>query len=83
MGALPKQRISRHRQGNRRRHIFLKSPELVPCQTCRELHRAHHVCPNCGCEIRLIHHGDPAKMQNMQMFTCCCGTRMEKEQRGG
>ena len=48
MGALPKQRMSRHRQGNRRRHIFLKSPELVPCQTCRELHRAHHVCPNCG-----------------------------------
>ncbi|HET9660895.1 MAG TPA: 50S ribosomal protein L32 [Thermomicrobiales bacterium] len=48
MGALPKQRISRHRQGNRRRHIFLKSPELVICQTCRELHRAHHVCPNCG-----------------------------------
>jgi large subunit ribosomal protein L32 len=48
MGALPKQRISRHRQGNRRRHIFLKTPELVTCQTCRELHRAHHVCPNCG-----------------------------------
>lgn len=48
MGALPKQRISRHRQGNRRRHIFLKSPELVICQTCREFHRAHHVCPNCG-----------------------------------
>ena len=40
------------------------------------------VCPNCGCEIRLVHHGDPAKMPNMQMFTCCCGTRMEKEQRG-
>jgi hypothetical protein len=37
------------------------------------------VCPNCGCEIRLIHHGDPAKMPNMQMFTCCCGTKMEKE----
>ena len=27
------------------------------------------VCPNCGCEIRLIHHGDPAKMPNMDMFT--------------
>ena len=40
------------------------------------------VCPNCGCEIRLIHHGDPAKMPKMDMFTCCCGTRMEKEQRG-
>ena len=37
------------------------------------------VCPNCSCEIRLIHHGDPAKMQNMQMFTYCCGTKMEKE----
>jgi hypothetical protein len=41
------------------------------------------VCPNCGCEIRLIHHGDPAKMPNMRPFTCCCGTQMEKEQRGG
>jgi predicted RNA-binding Zn-ribbon protein involved in translation (DUF1610 family) len=40
------------------------------------------VCPNCGCEIRLRHHGDPAKMPNMDMFICCCGTRMEKEQRG-
>ena len=41
------------------------------------------VCPNCGCEIRLIHHGDPAKMPNMRPFTCCCGTQMQKEQRGG
>ncbi|MFL5777328.1 MAG: hypothetical protein ACJ761_00160 [Chloroflexota bacterium] len=39
------------------------------------------VCPNCGCEIRLRHHGDLAKMRQMTMFTCCCGTRMEKEQR--
>ena len=39
------------------------------------------VCRNCGCEIRLIHHGDPAKMERMDDFTCCCGTRMEKEQR--
>ena len=41
------------------------------------------VCPNCGCEIRLRHHGDQAKMQQMTPFTCCCGTPMEKEQRGG
>jgi hypothetical protein len=40
------------------------------------------VCPNCGCEIRLRHHGDPAKMQQMTTFTCCCGTPMEKEHRG-
>ena len=41
------------------------------------------VCPNCGCEIRLRHHGDPEKMQRMDAFTCCCGTRMQKEQRPG
>jgi len=39
------------------------------------------VCPNCQCEIRLRHHGDPAKMQQMTNFTCCCGTPMQKEQR--
>jgi hypothetical protein len=33
-------------------------------------------CPNCGCEIRLTHHGDPAKMPRMEPFMCCCGTRM-------
>jgi large subunit ribosomal protein L32 len=48
MGALPKQRISRHRQGNRRRHIFLTAPALVECTNCRELRRPHPVCPNCG-----------------------------------
>ena len=37
------------------------------------------VCPNCRCEIMLKHHGDPQKMQRMQMFTCCCGTTMEFE----
>jgi hypothetical protein len=39
------------------------------------------VCPNCACEIRLRHHGEPAKMQQMTDFTCCCGTKMHKEQR--
>jgi len=39
------------------------------------------VCPNCGCEIRLRHHGDPSRMQRMTAFTCCCGTPMQKEQR--
>ena len=34
-------------------------------------------CPNCGCEILLTRHGDPARMPNMDVFTCCCGTRME------
>jgi large subunit ribosomal protein L32 len=48
MGALPKQRVSRRRQGNRRRHIYLTPPTLVECKHCRELKRSHHVCPNCG-----------------------------------
>ena len=48
MGALPKQRISRHRQGNRRRHIFLTAPALVDCRIWGELKRPHHVCPACG-----------------------------------
>ncbi|HEY7132554.1 MAG TPA: hypothetical protein VH440_09900 [Candidatus Limnocylindrales bacterium] len=37
------------------------------------------VCPNCHCEIRLVHHGDPQRMERMGPFTCCCGTLMEKE----
>ncbi len=41
------------------------------------------VCPNCGCEIMLKHHGDPARMPNMRPFTCCCGTPMEPEHPSG
>ena len=37
------------------------------------------VCPNCGCEIMLKHHGDRTKMERMEMFVCCCGTPMEYE----
>ena len=48
MGALPKQRISRHRQGNRRRHHFIAPLNLVECRHCGELKRPHHVCPTCG-----------------------------------
>ena len=48
MGALPKQRISRHRQGNRRRHIYISPVHLVGCKTCGEVKRPHHVCPSCG-----------------------------------
>ncbi|MFL5726498.1 MAG: hypothetical protein ACJ765_03160 [Chloroflexota bacterium] len=40
------------------------------------------VCPNCGCEIMLKHHGDPARMPNMASFTCCCGTEMVPEHEG-
>ncbi|HWV36428.1 MAG TPA: 50S ribosomal protein L32 [Thermomicrobiales bacterium] len=48
MGALPKQRVSRARQGNRRRHHFIAALNLVECQNCRAKKRPHHVCPTCG-----------------------------------
>lgn len=48
MGALPKQRISRHRQGNRRRHHWVTVPNLVSCKSCGEKKLPHHVCPSCG-----------------------------------
>jgi large subunit ribosomal protein L32 len=48
MGALPKQRVSRGRQRNRRRHHYLKLPQLMECPNCLQKKRTHYVCPNCG-----------------------------------
>lgn len=48
MGALPKQRISRARQGERRAHHHLKAPQLVACPQCKRPRLSHHACPNCG-----------------------------------
>ncbi len=48
MGALPKQRITRHRQGNRRRHLFIPALNLVNCPNCGDYRRPHHVCMTCG-----------------------------------
>lgn len=48
MGALPKQRISRAHQGNRRRHHFIQAPALVKCRNCNSTKQPHHVCPTCG-----------------------------------
>jgi large subunit ribosomal protein L32 len=48
VGALPKKRVSRSRQGNRRAHQKVSIPQLTVCPQCRQLRQAHHVCPNCG-----------------------------------
>lgn len=48
MGALPKQKISRRRRGNRRRLHFIPDLNLVPCRSCGEKKLSHHVCPTCG-----------------------------------
>jgi large subunit ribosomal protein L32 len=48
MGALPKQRTSHARQGERRAHHHLTLPQLVACPHCKKPRLAHHACPNCG-----------------------------------
>ncbi len=48
MGALPKQRVSKARQGERRSHLHLKPLQLVECTHCHKPKRPHHVCPACG-----------------------------------
>lgn len=48
MGALPKRKISKARQRNRRGHWTLNPKQLVPCPKCGEPKRPHHVCLSCG-----------------------------------
>jgi large subunit ribosomal protein L32 len=48
VGALPKKKVSNHRQGNRRQHHRVKLPQLKVCPQCRQARLSHHACPNCG-----------------------------------
>lgn len=48
MGALPKQRISKARQGRRRSQDQLSPVSLTNCPRCGERKQTHHVCPSCG-----------------------------------
>jgi len=48
MGAVPKQRIPKAKQGKRRSHLALAPVHLVNCPNCKTLKLPHHVCPNCG-----------------------------------
>jgi large subunit ribosomal protein L32 len=45
---VPKRKVSKARQGERRAHLAISAPPLVECEQCHELKRAHHVCPTCG-----------------------------------
>ena len=48
MGAVPKERIPKSKQGKRRSHHHLDPVFLVNCPQCKTLKLPHHVCPNCG-----------------------------------
>lgn len=48
MGAVPKVRISKSRQGKRRSQDRLSMVSLTDCPRCGARRRTHHVCPECG-----------------------------------
>jgi len=48
MGALPKRKYAKARQGKRRSHQALTSPPLDSCPQCHTVKLSHHVCPTCG-----------------------------------
>ncbi len=48
MGALPKRKYAKARQGKRRGHSSLTPPSLDECPQCHSPKLSHHVCPTCG-----------------------------------
>lgn len=46
--AVPKQHRSKSRQGQRRMHIYLKTPVFSSCKKCGNAVLPHIVCQNCG-----------------------------------
>ena len=48
MGALPKRKYAKARQGKRRGHLGLALPSLDYCPQCHSPKLSHHVCPICG-----------------------------------
>ncbi len=48
MGALPKRKYAKARQGKRRGHLGLTPPPLDYCPQCHSPKLPHHVCPTCG-----------------------------------
>jgi large subunit ribosomal protein L32 len=48
MGALPKRKYAKARQGKRRGNTSLALPPLDYCPQCHSLKMSHHACPTCG-----------------------------------
>jgi large subunit ribosomal protein L32 len=45
---VPKRRVSRTRQLERRSHHALSLPSIEECPHCHQPKRQHHACPECG-----------------------------------
>jgi large subunit ribosomal protein L32 len=48
MGAVPKHKISSHRQGRRRATHKQVAPAVIDCSQCGQKKKPHHACPSCG-----------------------------------
>lgn len=48
MGAQPKRKYAKARQGERRSHLKLSSPSTIDCPQCNSPMLPHHACPTCG-----------------------------------
>ena len=48
MGALPKRKYAKARQGRRRGHLGVIPALLDSCPQCHSPKLSHHVCPTCG-----------------------------------
>jgi large subunit ribosomal protein L32 len=48
MGALPKRRLSRARQGSRLAHTARTAPAMDVCPQCHSPKVPHHACAVCG-----------------------------------
>lgn len=48
MGALPKRKTAKARQGKRRAHLGLSPTAIEKCPQCGSPKLPHHVCPTCG-----------------------------------
>ena len=46
--AVPQNKVTPSRRGNRRSHDGLVAANPAECPSCGELRRPHHVCPSCG-----------------------------------
>lgn len=46
--AVPKRRTPPSKQGKRRSHHHVSTPQLVRCSQCRSTRVNHRICPVCG-----------------------------------